>query len=166
MIAAVFLNPEKCGVCSCQNFFADPTKMFVCLCGHKINDHKVPIEVQIQAVKENAITQRLRENLIPREYVDISQSQDFVSSDRTSYAANSVLFLVFSTYLVSLLPDYECGNFVLKMIHAGEDLYTQALHSTDSAHFEKQLQSRSPTAKIVLPPIPDEEENEEVLQSR
>ena len=98
--------------------------------------------------------------------MDTSQSEAFVSSDRTSYAANSVLFLVFSTYLVSLLPDYECGNFVLMMIHAGEDLYTQALLSFDPAHFEILLQSRSPTAKIVLPPIPDEEENEEVLQSR
>ena len=98
--------------------------------------------------------------------MDISQFEDFVSSDHSSNSANSVLFLVFSTYLVSLLPDYECGNFVLMMIHAGEDLYTQALLSFDPAHFEILLQSRSPTAKIVLPPIPDEEENEEVLQSR
>ena len=166
MIAAVFLNPEKCGVCSCQNFFADPTKMFVCLCGHKINDHKVPIEVQIQAVKENAITQRLRENLIPREYVDISQSQDFVSSDRTSYAANCVLFLVFSTHPASASrPACARGdNFELEITAAGMDLYKQALRSTDSVHFEALLKSRS--KKIVLPPIPDEDEKEKVLQSR
>ena len=118
----------------------------------------------MQAVKENAITQRLSENLIPREYVNISQSQEFVSSDQSSNSVECVLFLVFSTYLVSLLPDYECGNFVLKMIHAGEDLYEQARRSTDPAHFETLLQSRS--RKIVLPPIPGQDEEEAVLQSR
>ena len=73
--------------------------------------------------------------------------------------------MVFTTYLVSdLLPEYECGNFELEITAAGEDLYTQARHSTDPAHFEEQLQSRS--RKIVLPPIPGQDEEEAVLQSR
>ena len=119
----------------------------------------------MQAVKENAITQRLSENLIPREYMGISQSQEFVSSDQSSNSVECVLFLVFSIYLASVfLPDYECGKFKLEITAAGKDLYTQARHSTDPAHFEKQLQSRS--RKIVLPPIPGQDEEEAVLQSR
>ena len=75
-----------------------------------------------------------------------------------------VSFLVFYTYLASdLLYDYESGNFEVEITATGEDLYKQALHSTDPAHFEALLRSRA--AKIVLPPIPDEEEDEEVLQS-
>ena len=130
----------------------------------------MPIEVQValavQAVKENAITQRLSENFIPSEYVDISQSQEFVSSDQSSNSVECVLFLVFYTYLAfASLPDYECGgNFEVEIIAAGKDLYKQAFRSTDSAHFEKQLQSRS--RKIVLPPIPGQDEEEAVLQSR
>ena len=76
-----------------------------------------------------------------------------------------MLFLVFFTYLVSLLPDYEGGdNFELEITAAGKDLYKQALHSTNSAHFETLLRSRA--AKIVLPPIPGQDEEEAVLQSR
>ena len=73
--------------------------------------------------------------------------------------------MVFSSYLAfASLPDYECGdNFELEITAAGEDLYTQALHSTDLAHFEALLRSRS--GKVVLPPISDEDEDEEVLQS-
>ena len=52
----------------------------------------------------------------------------------------------------------------MEITAAGEDLYEQARRSTDPAHFETLLQSRS--RKIVLPPIPGKNENEEVLQSR
>ena len=76
-----------------MTYFADENNIKICECGHARFMHQkieAPIEVQVavavQTVKENAILQRLRENLIPREYVDISQSQDFVSSDQSSYA--------------------------------------------------------------------------------
>ena len=63
-------------------------------CGHKINDHKVPIEVQVavavQTVKENAILQGLRENLMPKQILGKRQRDDFVTPDRTSYAFKSV----------------------------------------------------------------------------
>ena len=76
-----------------------------------------------------------------------------------------MLFLVFFTYLVSLLPDYEGGdNFELEITAAGKDLYKQALLSNDPAHFKRLL--RSPSRTIVLPPIPGQDEEVEVLQSR
>ena len=92
-------------------------------------------------------------------------AENFVTPGPISNYVKFVLLLVFSTYLASVfVPDYEFGKFKLEMTHAGEDLLNLALLSTDPAHFEEQLQSRS--RKIVLPPIPGQDEEEAVLQSR
>ena len=93
-MTVVLSNLRKCGWkdCFCVTYFVDENNIKFCLCGHArfMHEVEVPVEVQVQTVIENAITQRLRENLIPREYVDIGQSEDFVSSDHSSNSVKCV----------------------------------------------------------------------------